>query len=53
MGILKDLFGYGSYKSGGKNRCIFCGCILEENDRDTCDCCLDELYENDCEDVNI
>jgi hypothetical protein len=43
--MYKDLFGYGAFKSGGKNRCVFCGCILEDNERDTCEICFDELYE--------
>ena len=52
MDMYKDLFGYGAFKSGGKNRCVFCGCILEDTDRDTCDYCIEELYTNEREDID-
>lgn len=48
MGMFFDLFGYGSFKSGGKKRCTICGCYMySDSDSDICEICLDELYESD------
>lgn len=48
MGLFFDMFGYKSYKSGGKKRCTICGChMYQDSDSDICEVCLDELYESD------
>lgn len=47
MSLLCDIF-----RGKKKKRCSMCGCILmPDSELDICECCLDDMYREDLEEV--